>query len=264
MARAQPEKLSVPPRDWAVDASNNEIALIEHSDTYLRYRMHVVNDKGNQLRDVIESRDGSVARLIMRDDRPLTSDEDKSEQERLNEMITSPGAYKKHMSNDVSGKKRAVELIKMLPDAMVFVYAAGQPQIDHAAGEQVVIDFKPNPEWKPPSTTAEALTGLQGRVWIDVKTHHMVRMEGDIFQGVNLGWGMLAHIFPGGKLSIEQTPVGGQRWVFAKFTEQITVRALMVKTIRQNANVNTSAYSPIHAMGYQDAIRTLLATPLPK
>jgi hypothetical protein len=254
---------SVPPRDWAVDASNNEIPIIERSSTYLRYRMHIVDEKGVMLRDVIESKDGSVARLIERDDRPLTEEEDKAEQERLNDLLASPGAYMKHVSNDASGKKRAADMIRLLPDAMLYSYTPGQPQIDHASGQQVVLDFKPNPAWRPPNTTAEALTGLQGRVWVDVKTHHMIRMEGDIFQGVNLGWGMLAHIFPGGRLSIEQTQVG-QRWIFTKFTEQITVRALMVKTIRQNAIVNTTGHTPINQMGYQDAIRTLLATPLPK
>ncbi|RXH55658.1 hypothetical protein GRAN_2515 [Granulicella sibirica] len=255
--------LAIPARDWAVDSSNNEIPVVEPSTVYLRYKMHLADEKGVMLRDVIESRDGSVARLIERDDRPLTEAEDKAEQERLNDMIASPGAFQKHIANDVSGKKRAAELIKMLPDAMLYSYTPGQPQIDHPAGQQVVIDFKPNPAWKPPSTTAEALTGLQGRVWIDIKTHHMVRMEGEIFQGVNLGWGMLAHIYPGGQLTIEQAPFGG-KWIFTKFTEQITVRALMLKTIRQNEHVESRDHTPVNEMSYQDAIRTLLATPLPK
>jgi hypothetical protein len=257
--------LAIPPRDWAFDAANNEIPIIEHRDTYLRYQMHIIDEKGNQLRDVIESRDGTVARLIKRDDRPLTADEDSAEHQRLNDLMASPAAYQKHESNDIAGKKRAVDLIRMLPDAMTFAYTPGQPQIESAAGEQVVIDFKPNSEWHPPTMTAEALTGLQGRVWIDRKTRHMVHMEGEIFQSVNLGWGMLARIYPGGHLTLDQTPTSnGPRWIFAHFTEQITIRALMIKTIHQNANVSTAAYQAIGPMTYQDAIRTLLATPLPK
>ncbi len=41
-------------------------------DSYLRYRMETVNEKGNQVRDVIESKDGTVARLILKDGKPLT------------------------------------------------------------------------------------------------------------------------------------------------------------------------------------------------
>ena len=256
---------SGPPESWAVEASKNEIPIIEHRDTYLRYQMHILDEKGNQLRDVIESRDGTVARLIRRDDRPLTPEEDAAEHQRLNDLMASPAAYQKHESNDLTGKKRAVELIRMLPDAMTYDYAPGQPQLESIAGEQVVLDFKPNPAWKPPTLTAEALTGLQGRVWIDRKTRHMVRVEGEVFQSVNLGWGMLARIYPGGHVILDQAPTQtGARWIFAHFNEQITVRALMIKTIHQNANVNTSGYQTIDPMTYQDAIRTLLATPLPK
>ncbi|SFS21658.1 hypothetical protein SAMN05421771_4282 [Granulicella pectinivorans] len=259
--------LSVPPRTWAFDAANNEIPVIDHPGQYLRYRMHVIDAKGDQLRDVIESKDGTVARLIERDGRALTEDEDKWEQQRLNDMIAAPDKYKRHVSGDVSGKKRAVELIKMLPDAMVFSYAPGQPQLPDFPGEQVVLDYKPNPGWHPPTTTSEALTGLAGRVWIDARTHHMVRMEGDIFQGVNLGWGMLAHIYPGGKLMLQQTPTQNDpntRWIFSHFTEQLTVRALMLKTFRENSRVSSEGYTPVPAMPYQEAIKTLLATPLPK
>jgi len=259
--------LALPPRAWAVDATNNEIPVIEHTGQYLRYRMHVIDAKGDQLRDVIESRDGTVARLIERDGRALTEDEDKWEQQRLNDMIASPERYKRHVGGDVSGKRRAIELIQMLPDCMIFTYAPGQPQLPDFPGEQVVLDYTPNPRWHPPSTTSEALTGLQGRVWIDVATRHMVRMEGDIFQGVNLGWGMLAHIYSGGKLMLQQTPVqpeANTRWIFSRFNEQITVRALMLKTFREDSHVTTEAYTNVRGMTYQDAIRTLLASPLPK
>ena len=257
--------LTTPAETWAAEASQNEIPIIEHHDLYLRYQMHILDEKGNQLRDVIESRDGTVARLIRRDDRPLTPDEDAAEQQRLNDLISSPTAYQKHESNDVTGKKRAVDLIRMLPDAMTYIYTPGQPQIESPVGEQVVLDFKPNPAWKPPSLTAEALTGLQGRVWIDRRTRHMVHMEGEIFQSVNLGWGMLARIYPGGHLVLDQAPASpAPRWVFAHFNEQITVRALMIKTIHQNANVTTSGHQVIAPMTYQDAIRTLLATALPR
>ena len=55
----------------------------------------------------------------------------------------------------------------------------------------------------------------------------LVRMEGNIFQGINFGPGMLAHIYPGGTLTIEQVEAGNGRWIFSKFVERITVRALI-------------------------------------
>jgi hypothetical protein len=81
---------------------------------------------------------------------------------------------------------------------------------------------------------------------------------------VNFGWGMLAHIYPGGKLVLNQTDAGGNRWIFTDFSMQLTVRALMVKTLSVNSHVQASDFKTIPAMSYQDAIHLLLAAPLPR
>lgn len=256
--------LSVDPRSWAVDASANELLALHHTGSYLRYRMHVIDTKGDRVRDVIESKDGTVARLILKDGRPLTDEEDKGERQRLNDMLTSPSNYAKHVKNDASGRKIADSLLKLMPDAMLYTYAPGQPQTGKNPGSlEIVLDYKPNPKFSPPTTTAEALTGLQGRVWIDAKSRYVVRMEGSVFRGVNFGWGMLAHIYPGGKLVIEQTHAGGGRWIFTRFDEQLTIRALMVKTLNIKANIEASDFQTIGPISYQDAIHLLLNTPLP-
>jgi hypothetical protein len=257
--------LSVDPRVWVEAAVANELTALHYHGSYLRYRMHLIDEKGDQTRDVIESRDGSVARLILRDGKPLTEEQDKGERQRLNDMLASPSAYAKHVKNDASGRKIADSLIRLMPDAMIHTYVPGQPQTGKNPGmTEIVIDYEPNPKFSPPTTTAEALTGLKGRVWIDAKTKYVVRMEGTIFRSINFGWGMLAHIYPGGKLMIEQTDSGGGRWIFKNFTEQLNVRALMVKTLNVKTNVEASDFKPINEMSYQDAIHVLLDTPLPK
>ena len=256
--------LSIPPRSWVADASANELVALHHTDSYLRYRMETVNERGSQVRDVIESKDGTVARLIMKDGKPLTPEQDKGERERLTDMIASPANYAKHVKNGDSEKKMADTLVPMMADAMINNYTPGQPQSGRNGGAlEIVLDYKPNPKWVPPTTEAQALTGLQGRVWIDAKTRYVVRMEGTIFRSVNFGWGMLAHIYPGGKVVMNQTSVGDNRWIFTDFSMQLSVRALMVKRLEIHSSAKTSGYQTLGPMSYQDAIRLLLATPLP-
>jgi len=256
--------LSVPPRSWAVDAAANELVALHHRGSYLRYRMETINERGDQVRDVIESKDGTVARLILKDGTPLTDEQDKAERQRLNDMIASPSAYAKHVKNTESEKTMADKLAPLMPDAMINTYTPGQPQSGRNGGAlEIVLDYKPNPKFVPPSTEAQALTGLEGRVWIDAKTRYVVRMEGTIFRGVNFGWGMLAHIYPGGKVVMNQTNVGGNRWIFTDFSMQLTVRALMVKRLEIHSTAKTSDYQTLGPMSYQEAIRLLLSTPLP-
>ncbi|MEO6817435.1 MAG: hypothetical protein ABI177_12120 [Edaphobacter sp.] len=253
------------PRSWVVAASANELIALHHPNSYLRYRMHVIDSKGDQVRDVIESKDGSVARLILKDGHPLTEDEDKAERQRLNDMIASPSDYFKHVKNDGEGRKLADQMIRLMPDAMIYTYVPGQPQTGRNGGVEVVLDYKPNPKFSPPTTPSQALTGLEGRAWIDAKSHQVVRMEGTIFRSVNFGWGMLAHIYPGGHLVLEQENAGGNRWIFTKFNEDVSVRALMVKTIHVQTNVEAGSFQTLRdPIPYQDAVKMLLDTPLPK
>lgn len=226
--------------------------------------MHIVDEHRDMVRDVIESQEGAVARMILRDGKPLTAEQDKAERERLNDMIAHPSEFAKHVKDEGTGRKLADELLRLMPDAMIYTYAPGQPQDPDFAGTQIVLDYAPNPKFKAPTITAEALTGLKGRAWIDAKSHYVVRMEGNIFRPVNLGWGIVAHIYPGGKLLLEQADAGNGRWVFTHFTEDISVRALLVKTVNVHAKIDTSGYQTLPGpMTYQDAIRMLLNTPLP-
>ena len=256
---------SVPAKSWAIDAAAKEIDIINHSGSYIRYRQRIIDQKGDQLRDVIESKDGAVARLIMRDNRPLTPEEDKAEHDRLNTMLDHPSDYARHVKNENSSKKMAVDMIKIMPDAMIFTYSADQTPSRESSAPQVVLDYIPDPAFNPPNTASEALTGLRGRMWIDTNAKTIVHMTADIFRPVNFGWGMLAHIYPGGRLELDQACATGARWNMTSFHENVTARALMVKTIAVKKEFHSLDFQPMPGpISYQDAIHLLLNTPLPR
>ena len=253
-----------PPRDWAADTAANEVEILRHEQPYLRYRVHTVDQKGDRVRELVECRGGTVARMIRKEGRPLTAEEDKNERGRLTDLLNSPSDFNKHSKNEAGSKKFAADLVTLMPASMLYTYVPGQPQMANRPGMQlVVLDYEPDPHWSPPNTTSEALTGLKGRMWIDASSGRLMRMEGTVFRGVNFGWGMLAHIYPGGKLVLEQTRAADGRWIYTHFSQDTRVRALMVKTMDIKMQIDASDFQTIPAMSYQDAIRLLLATPLP-
>ena len=256
----------IPARSWAVDCADNEALVIQHPLSYLRYYLHVVDEKGDRLRDQIETPQGGVARVIQRDGRPLTASEDAAERKRLNDLLASPNSFASHIAHEQSNKQMGVNLLRLVPDAMIWSYAPGQPQLpNQPAGSPalVVLDFKPNPAWSAPTFESEPLTGFEGRVWIDSKSRRLVRLDGDLSHAVNIGWGLLAHIYPGGTVTLQQIDLGHQRWIVQHVVEQLTIRALMVKTVKLRLVYDTANYQIVPAMSYQQAIKILLDTPLP-
>ena len=257
---------SLPPRQWALDAADNELKVLHYEQPYLRYQIHQVDAKGDQVREVVESKDGTVARRVRVDNRPLTAEEDAAEHERLQAMLDSPAAFAKHIKNDQMGKRLAADMLRQMPSAMIFTYTAGQPQRPHVQGNanelpEIVLDFQPDPAWTPPNMTAEALSGFEGRLWIDARTHYVTRLAGNIFRGVNFGFGIFGHIDPGGTVAFEQTQVKDQRWIFTHFTQHLTLR-VVVQTIHQNSTIDGMNFTQIPEMSYVDAIHLLLSLPL--
>jgi hypothetical protein len=265
-ATAEPQSVLPPgtPTSWVQAAVRSELAIMQDEAHPMRYLIRIVNRKGDMTREVIESAQGNVARLIQRDGKPITAAEDTDERKRLNDVLSSPSDFLKHQERNGAGISYATQLIKLLPQAGIYTYVPGQPQPPGFTSQQVVIDFRPNPEFHPPSMIAELLTGLKGRVWIDARTATMTRIEGDIIRPVNFGWGVVARIYPGGHVEFEQTQVGGKRWIYSHLDMNITVREIMFHTVNDKTKMSTWNHQLLTApISYQDASHELLAEKIP-
>ena len=249
------------PRGWADAASANELHIIEDDGTFpVRYRIHKVDAKGDVTREVIECREGTVARLIERNGLALTHEEDDAERHRLLAILDNPSDFLRHQKRNIGARNYATALVKLMPEAMLFSYAPGQPQPPGVTTPQVVLDFRPDPRFKPPTMTAEILTGLEGRMWIDKTAMRMTRVDGRIVRAVNFGWGVLAHVYPGGTVEFEQAEVAPERWIYSRVDENITVREMMMKTAVQKAQMSVSDVRVLPAqLSYREAINQLLA-----
>lgn len=254
-----------PPVRWAEAAAGTEIAVMNYSPTQaLRYRVHRQDAKGKVTRQIIESRDGSVARLLARDGQPLTPAEDAAERDRLHEILQDPSAFQRHVRRENGSRAYAEELLRAMPAAMLWTYVPDQPQLPSAAGHAVVLDFEPNPKYKPSSLVTEALTGIAGRLWVDERTHVMTRMEGRVLRPVNFGWGgVLARVRAGGTVELDQQQAPNGRWLFAHMVERITIREVLVHTVEEDTEMFATDVQPLPApISVQQAVQELLAMPI--
>ena len=252
------------PSAWAGAAARNEIAILRQEGTFsVRYRERKTDAKGDTTREIVESRQGGVARLVERNGQPITAAEDTAERQRLQDALEHPEEFARHHRRDASMRNDVIQVIQQMPSALLYVYTPGQPQLPGLDARQVVLDYRPDPNFHPPTMMAELLTGLEGRVWIDEATQHITRIEGRVLRPVNFGYGIVARIYPGGTLEFEQTRAPGDHWLYSHVDEHLTVRALMVKTVPQNVQMTTSKIEILPTLlGYQDAIRQLLAMPV--
>ncbi len=101
-------------------------------------------------------------------------------------------------------------------------------------------------------------------MWIDARTHTLTQIEARVLRPVDMGFGLLAKIYPGGTLELEQKQVDADHWAYSHLDEHLTTRLLLVKNYPENNVINSWDFRLMPSVvSFQDGIRMLLAMQIP-
>jgi hypothetical protein len=226
----------------------------------LRYELRKQDDRRDTTKIIIETKDGDVARLIAINGKPLSSEADQAELARLDNLAAHPELQERRHKEELADAKRVSDLMKLLPDAMLYKIEATEPC---ASGECYRISFAPRPGWSGPALESDLLQGVAGEVWIDTKQERLVRLDANFISNVNFGMGILARLYKGSTARLEQTDIGpelggGHDWELTGLTLHINGKALLFKGIDVETKEEASHFAQVaEGIGYRDAIRIL-------
>jgi hypothetical protein len=226
----------------------------------LRYELRKQDDRRDTTKEIIETKDGDVARLIAVDGKPLSPEADKVELSRLDNLAVHPELQERRHKEEVSDAKRVSDLMNLLPDAMIYKIEGTEPC---ATGECYRMSFAPKPGWDGPALESDLLRGVAGQIWVDTKQERLVRLDANFIADVNFGLGILAKLYKGSTARLEQTDVGpelggGHVWELTGLTLHIHGKALLFKAIDVQTKEETSHFAEVpEGVGYRDAIRML-------
>lgn len=222
----------------------------------VRFKLRKQDDKGSTTKEIVQTKDGDVARLIAKDDRPLTPDEEKAELDRLNNLLAHPEIQEHRHKREQDDSGREDEMTRLLPDAFLYTYLGMVPAPN---GPAYRLSFKPNPNFKPPDREAEVYHGMEGELWIDQAQERIVKLDAHLIDDVEFGWGILGKLYKGGSLTIEQQDVGHHHWEPTLMKLNLTGIALMIKPLSFQTTETETDFQPVPVnMSYQDAIHMLL------
>jgi len=221
----------------------------------VRYVLRKQDDKGATTKEIVETKDGDVARLIAKNDKPLSADEEKAELDRLNNLLNHPEIQAHRHKREQEDSGRADEMTKMLPDAFLYTYAG---MVAGPNGPAYRLSFKPNPRFKPPDVEGEVYHGMEGELWLDQEQERIVKLDAHLIEDVNFGWGIFGKLYKGGSLTIEQKDVGHHHWEATLLKLNLTGIALMIKPLSFQTTETSTDFQPVPLnMGYQGAIHLL-------
>jgi hypothetical protein len=215
--------LGVSANDLARRVIMNELKFQDDHTNWM-YRLEKEQYGKKQVEEIIETKEGSLSRLLSIDDHPLSAKQQEEENKRVQELMTSRGAKRKLQRELEDATLQGRRLFKMLPDAFVFNYAGGD-------GNAVKLSFRPNPNFHPPSMEARVFHDMEGELWVDCKQERLGAFSGHLTQDVKFGLGLLGHLDKGGHFEVRQAEVVQGHWDLTALSVAMTGKALLFKSI---------------------------------
>ena len=209
--------------DLARRVITNELKFQDDHTNWM-YRLEKEQYGKKEVEEIIETKDGSLSRLLSINGQPLTAKQQKEEDQRVQDLMTSRSAKRKLQRALDAETLQGRRLFKMLPDAFVFNYAGGD-------GSMIKLSFKPNPNFHPPSLEARVFHDMEGEMWVDCKQERLAAFNGRLTQDVKFGLGLLGHLDKGGHFEVRQAEVVPGHWDMTTMSLAMTGKALLFKSI---------------------------------
>ncbi len=224
-----------------------------------RYLYRKEEDGRVTLKEVVESRDGMVSRLLANNGRPLDAEGNEKELARLHQLQQDPEARKKREKRERAERERADGMVRLLPQAFLYSYAG---TVAGPSGPCWRLLFQPNPAFVPPSREAEVYRGMAGEIWVDRAQQRLALFQAHLVSDVNFGWGVVGRLDKGGTFLIKQKDVGGGRWAPWSLRLRLSGKILLVKSLHVEMDEVFTDFEPIPALPFQAAVEELEKAPL--
>lgn len=234
-------------RSCELDQKNAEVA---RNYTFLQRQVESDLDSSNQPKNTqirtwdVTLREGSpYRRLVARNDQPLSANEQKQEDEKLQKSIElrrkeTPEQRDRRIADWHRRQQRQHEPLQELPDAFDF-RIVGEESL--SGGEVYVIDATPKRGYKPKSSATSFFPKVKARLWIDKSDYQWAKVEMDTLDTISFG-GFVLRLAKGGHLTLEQTRINREVWLPKHITLQASARLILVKGYHKSLDITFSDY----------------------
>jgi len=187
-----------------------------------------------QTKLIVETSDATAGMVIEQDGHPLTPQQLRDEEARLENYVRNPEELNRKRKQEKEDAERTERILKALPDAFLYELDGtekGSGQVGRAGEDLWRLTFSPNPNYTPPTRVEQVLTGMSGHLLIDTKENRVAEIDGTLQKDVGFGWGILGHLDRGGRFLVQQADVGDHHWEVTHMELSFTGKILFFKKL---------------------------------
>ena len=119
----------------------------------------------------------------------------------------------------------------------------------------ILVNFSPRKNYTPKTSDARELQHAAGRLWISEDDHQLVRLEAELLDSIKMGFGLLAKIQKGSKVSFESRKINDEIWLPIKAEMSLNGRLLLLKGLNMNVILEFSDHKKFNVdtiLNFQD------------
>lgn len=222
-------------KDLENDKQQRDYTYIEREEEHKLDGHGVVKKVESQTSEILEIDGESVERLIARDDKLLTADEAKKEDEKIQKIIDKrknefEGDRRKRLECEAKGREDDRKFVLEVADAFHF-WVVGSEAI--GGRDAWVLEGEPRPGYQPKNFGARILNRFKGRVWIDKADAQWVKLDITAIDTISVGW-VLARIHKGTHIVVEKTRVNDEVWLPKHVQVHFDARVALFKSFNED------------------------------
>lgn len=175
-----------------------------------------------------------VRQHTSRDGKPLSPDEARKEQQRVDKEVAD---LKSHAA------KPHRDEVKLSASGLLKVASFTNPRRELIADRPVIVfDYAGDPHAHADNIAEQVMRQLAGTLWIDERDNAILRLTGKLQENFHVGGGLLVNIRKGSWFDFHQQPVNGEIWFPRDFTAHVDGRVLLLKGFDGDARQSFSDY----------------------
>jgi len=212
------------PVDLVKAVIRSELNISDLTEIRWKYLLVKEVDGKQETREVVETKSGSLDRLIAIAGEPLTDAQQRGETERILRLSHNPEEQHKFEQTHRKDAEQCNRFLQMIPDAFLFEYAG-------ESGGRIKLIFKPNPRFQPPSREGKVLHEMAGEIWVDAKQQRLASINGQLINEVKFARGLLGRLEKGSQFTVKRTEITPGHWELTEMAVDMRGKALLFKTI---------------------------------
>ena len=183
-----------------------------------------------------------VRKLVSKDGTPLSSDELRKEDERIDKEVAK--AKQKREKNDAKGKETSPRGHEEVTVARVLELGvfSNERRVQLSGRDTIAVDYAGDPKAKTQNRVEEVIRDLVGTLWVDEQDTTIVKLEGHFLNAFKIGGGLVVSIRPNTNFSMERRKVNAEAWLPVEVEGHGAARAMLFFNFDGSLRVENSEF----------------------